>query len=86
MSQMGGFRPMMGLSSMAYQAQPQAEMQQQSSVQNQDQQVDWDNQFKEIEELTSKAEEKLRRFKEKHHQKLWWMISIKLLSKKCGIV
>lgn len=61
MSNMGGFRPMMGLSSMTYQAQPQAEIQQQQqhSAQNQEQQVDWDNQFKEIEELTSKAEEKI---------------------------
>ncbi|RCK58856.1 Peroxisomal targeting signal receptor [Candida viswanathii] len=60
MSQMGAYRPMMGggLPTMAYQAQPQAEMQQQQqgTAQNQEQQVDWDNQFKEIEELTNQAE------------------------------
>lgn len=50
---LGGYRPMMGMS-MAYQLQPQQQQQQQH---NQEPQVDWENQFKEIEELTNKAEE-----------------------------
>ena len=45
---------MMGMS-MAYQLQPQ--QQQHTQTQNQEPQVDWENQFKEIEELTNKAEE-----------------------------
>lgn len=44
----------MGMS-MAYQLQPQ--QQQHTQTQNQEPQVDWENQFKEIEELTNKAEE-----------------------------
>lgn len=57
----GGYRPMMGMSMMnggmmnqmnQQHQQPQADVQT-----NQELQVDWDNQFKEIEELTNKVEE-----------------------------
>lgn len=59
---MNTYRPMMGGASMmggAYQQMSQPQRSQQENVQqsNQDQHVDWDNQFKEIEELTSEAKD-----------------------------
>lgn len=55
-----GYQPMMGMSMMGRASQMQQQPQPQAvpqEAQNQDQQVDWDNQFKEIEELESKVEE-----------------------------
>lgn len=54
---MGGYRPMMGMlhmGGMQYAQQPQ---QPQAQELNQERQVDWDNQFKEIEQLENKVQE-----------------------------
>lgn len=53
------YRPMMGLMAMGHGLGAQVQRDApQVQEQQQDPEVDWDNQFKEIEELTSKAEEK----------------------------
>jgi peroxin-5 len=53
---MGGYRPMMGgMSMMSNMQQPM--VQQKDTAVNQEPQVDWDNQFKEIEELETKTED-----------------------------
>lgn len=51
---MGGYRPMMGMSMMGG-GMHQQQNQVQHQEQNQDHQVDWDNQFKEIEQLTNET-------------------------------
>lgn len=53
------YRPMMGMSMMGGNMQNQAQQPQQAQKDsmNQEQQVDWDNQFKEIEELSQKPED-----------------------------
>jgi peroxin-5 len=53
-SMMGGYRSMMPMMSMQ---SNMSQMQQPQPVQDQNQQVDWDNQFKEIENLESQAKE-----------------------------
>lgn len=58
-SMMGGYRPMMPMMSMNPQIhQPQPQQLQQ--IQEIDQQVDWDNQFKEIENLETNAKEEVK--------------------------
>lgn len=54
----GGYRPMMGMSMMGgnMMHQLQQPQQQQQQLQSQEQNVDWDNQFKEIEQLTTEQE------------------------------
>jgi peroxin-5 len=52
---MGAYRPMMG--GMMGMQQPQVQAQPQEQQLNQETQVDWDNQFKEIEELSTVAKE-----------------------------
>lgn len=58
---MGGYRPMMGMlhmGGMQYaQQQQQPQMQPQDQELNQERQVDWDNQFKEIEQLENAVQE-----------------------------
>lgn len=61
MSTMGGYRPMMGMGmgmgmGMQMAGAPMLSQQMQQQPANQEQQVDWDNQFKEIENLEKEAE------------------------------
>lgn len=54
---MGGYRPMMGMSMMGGGMNQQQNQHQQVQPANQEDQVDWDNQFKEIEQLTDDTKE-----------------------------